>query len=215
VKKDKSMGYYPIYMELRQRRCVVLGGGAVAQRRITGLLAAGADVTAISPTITDALSKLVAAGALRHIARPYEAGDLAGYDLAFIATDDFVVNQAVFSEARVRGVWLNAADDPENCDFILPAVVRRGELSVAISTGGTSPAATRVIRDELENYITAEYAQLVQVAGEVRWALKEKSIAVSARAWNDALNGEFRRLLKQGQPEQAKAVLLKALGADE
>jgi siroheme synthase-like protein len=209
------MGFYPIFLELRQRRCVVIGGGAVAQRRIEGLRAAEANVTAISPTITDALLKLVAEGALRHVARAYEAGDLAGYDLALVATGDRLVNQAVFVEARERGVWLNAADDPENCDFILPAVVRRGELSVAISTGGGSPAATRVIREELEDYFTPDYAPFVRIAGEVRRELKEKSLVAGARAWNQALTGETRRLLKDGRVEQAKAMLRKTLGADE
>lgn len=208
------MGFYPIFIEVGGRRCVVIGGGVVAQRRIEGLLAAGATVTVVSPVITDALVKLVAQGALRHIARAYEPGDLAGCNLAFVATDDREVNQAIFSEALLRGIWINSADDPENCDFILPAVVRRGELSVAICTGGASPATARAIREELETYLTADYARLVKIAGEVRAELREKSLAVSADAWNQALKGEFRRLVNEDRREQAKALLLKTLGAD-
>ena len=207
------MGFYPIFLDVSRRRCVVIGGGPVAERRVEGLLAAGAAVTVVSQAITHRLEKLAKEGAVRYIARAYEAGDIEGFDLVFVATDDGAANQAVFSEACSRAVWINSADDPENCDFILPAVVRRGELSVAISTGGASPATTRAIREELENYFTPDYARLVQIAGEVRRELREKSIVVSARVWNEALTGEFRRLLKEDQAEQAKALLLKTLGA--
>jgi siroheme synthase-like protein len=208
------MGFYAIFIDASRRPCVVFGGGAVAQRRIEGLLAAGAIVTVVSPVLTGALMELVAQGALQHIARAYEAGDLAGYNLAFVATDNREGNQAIFSEARLRGVWINSADDPGYCDFILPGVVRRGELSIAISTGGASPALTRAIREELDTYFTADYARLVQIAGAVREKLREKSLTVSADAWNQALKGEFRRLVNENRDEQAKALLLKTLGAD-
>jgi precorrin-2 dehydrogenase/sirohydrochlorin ferrochelatase len=207
------MGFYPIFLDVSRRRCIVIGGGPVAERRVEGLLSAGAAVTVVSPAITDRLEKLARERTVRYMARAYEAGDIEGFDLVFVATDDGVANQAVFSEARSRAVWINSADDPENCDFILPAVVRRGELSVAISTGGASPATTRAIREELENYFTADYARLVQIASEVRRELREKSIVASARVWNEALTGEFRQLLKEDQAEQAKALLLKTLGA--
>jgi siroheme synthase-like protein len=206
------MGYYPIFLDVG--RCVVIGGGNVAQRRVEGLLAAGAAVTVVSPAITETLGKWVAQGALRHVARGYKTGDLAGCNLAFVATDDSEANAAIFSEARQRGIWINAADDPKNCDFILPAVVRRGELSVAVCTGGVSPATTRAIREELDAYLTADYARLVQIAGEVRRELKDKSLAASAEAWNQGLKGEFRRLIAEGKSEQAKTWLLKTLGAD-
>jgi siroheme synthase-like protein len=208
------MGFYPVFLDMSRRRCVVIGGGPVAERRVHGLLAAGADLTVISPMVTDRLKKLAAQGAILHLPRDYEPGDLAGYDLVFVATDDGAVNQAVFSEAGSRAIWTNSADDPDNCDFILPAVIRRGGLSVAISTGGRSPATTRAIHEELENYFTPDYGPLVQIASEVRRELKEKSLAASARAWNEALKGEIRPLLKEGRGEQAKALLLKKLGAD-
>jgi precorrin-2 dehydrogenase/sirohydrochlorin ferrochelatase len=114
----------------------------------------------------------------------------------------------------LRGVWINSADDPENCDFILPAVIHRGELSVAISTGGASPATARAVREELDSYFTVDYARLVRIASEVRTKLRERSFVVSSERWNHALKGEFRRLLNEDRPEQAKALLLKTLGAD-
>jgi siroheme synthase-like protein len=208
------MGFYPIFLDLSGRRCVVIGGGPVAERRVEGLLASGADLTLISPMVTDRLKKLAAQGAIRHLERAYEPGDLAGYELVFVATDDGAVNHAVFSEARSRAIWVNSADDPANCDFILPAAIRRGDLSVAISTGGASPAATRMIREELEKYFTADYARLVQIAGEARRELRKKSIVAGPGVWNEGLTGEFRRLLKEGKTGPAKELLLKRLGAD-
>lgn len=207
------MGYYPLFLEMDHRRCVVVAGGAVAERKVAGLIAAGADVTIISPAVSEGLGELVATGAVRHVAREYRAGDLAGFELVFVATDDAAVNSTVDRDARAHGLWINCADDPHRCNFILPAVIRRGDLVVAVSTGGASPAATRAIREELEGYFTEDYAQWVRVAAEVRAELKEKSFSSVANVWNEALNGEFRRLIRARKPEQAKEFLLRALGA--
>ena len=207
------MGYYPIFLEMKDRRCVVIGGGAVAERKVEGLVAVGANVTVISPAITDGLQDLLAQSAIRHVAREYRAGDRAGYDLVFVATDNSEINAAVSNEARSLRIWVNSADDPDHCDFILPAVIRRGDLAVAVSTGGVSPAVTRAIREELDEYLHADYAGFVQIAGEVRKELREKSVSPGASAWNRALQGDFRRLIKEGKPVQAKELLLETLGA--
>jgi siroheme synthase-like protein len=207
------MGYYPIFLEMKDRRCVVIGGGAVAERKVEGLVAVGANVTVISPAITDGLQDLLAQSAIRHVAREYRAGDRAGYDLVFVATDNSEINAAVSNEARSLRIWVNSADDPDHCDFILPAVIRRGDLAVAVSTGGVSPAVTRAIREELDEYFNADYARFVQIAGEVRRELREKSVSPGASAWNRALQGDFRRLIKEGKPVQAKELLLETLGA--
>ena len=207
------MGYYPIFLEMKDRRCVVIGGGAVAERKVEGLVAVGANVTVIAPGITDGLKELLKQGAIRHVAREYQAGDRAGYDLVFVATDNSEINAAVSNEARSLRIWVNSADDPDHCDFILPAVIRRGDLAVAVSTDGMSPAVTRVIREELDQYFTADYASFVQIAGEVRRELREKSVSPGASAWNRALQGDFRRLIKEGKPVQAKELLLQMLGA--
>ena len=207
------MGYYPIFLEMKDRRCVVIGGGAVAERKAEGLVAVGANVTVIAPGITDGLKGLLKQGAIRHVAREYQAGDRAGYDLVFVATDNSEINAAVSNEARSLRIWVNSADDPDHCDFILPAVIRRGDLAVAVSTGGVSPAVTRAIREELDEYFNADYARFVQIAGEVRRELREKSVSPGASAWNRALQGDFRRLIKEGKPVQAKELLLETLGA--
>jgi precorrin-2 dehydrogenase / sirohydrochlorin ferrochelatase len=205
------MSYYPIFLELTGRRCIVIGGGAVAERKVDGLLAAGAEITVVSPEISEALRRSIPQQSLKHVARKYESGDLAGFAMAFVATDDGAVNAAVFDEARSRGIWVNCADDPRHCDFISPAVIRRGELAVAISSGGASPATTRAIREELESYLTEEFADLVQTASEARSDLRQRSIHVSAESWNEALKGEFRLLLRQGKAAEAKRLLLAQL----
>jgi precorrin-2 dehydrogenase / sirohydrochlorin ferrochelatase len=208
------VGYYPIFLEMKDRRCVVIGGGAVAERKVEGLVAFGANVTVISPTITDRLRVLLKQSVIRHVAREYQTGDRAGYDLIFVATDQSEINTVVSNEARSLRIWVNSADDPEHCDFILPALIQRGDLTVAVSTGGVSPAATRAIREELDEYFSADYARIVEIAGEVRRELRQKSVSPNAEVWNRALQGDFRRLIKEGRFEQAKELLCKMLGAD-
>jgi siroheme synthase-like protein len=207
------VGYYPIFLEMKDRRCVVIGGGAVAERKVEGLVAVGANVTVISLAITDGLRDLLRRGAIRHVAREYRAGDRAGYDLVFVATDNSEINTAVSNEARSLRIWVNSADDPDHCDFILPAVIHRGDLAVAVSTGGVSPAVARAVREELDEYFTTDYGTFVQVAGEVRKELQGKAVSPDADAWNRALQGDFRRLIKEGKPMQAKTLLLQTLGA--
>lgn len=205
------MRYYPVFLDLTGRRCIVIGGGVVAERRVDGLLAAGAHVTVVSPEISEGLRRLILQSSLEHLARKYERGDLAGFAIAFVATDDGTVNAAVFDEARTRGIWVNCADDPSHCDFISPAVIRRGQLAVAISSEGASPAATRAIREELESHLTGDFAELVQTASEVRADLRQRSIHARAESWNEALKGEFRLLLRQGKVAEAKQLLVAQL----
>ena len=133
------MGLYPIVLELARRPCLVVGGGPVAERKVEGLLAADADVTVVSPVITDLLSAHLAAGRIHHHARLYRPGDLRGMALVFSALDDPEATRAITVEAREHGVWINAADEPARCDFILPGVVRRGALDHRRRIGGHQP----------------------------------------------------------------------------
>jgi len=192
----------------------MVGGGMVAERRVDGLLAAGARVRVISPRTTRTLAALAAEGRIELESRGYREGDLEGADLAFVATDAGEVNAAVAREARERGLWVNAADDPTHCTFILPALVRRGDLTVAVSTGGSSPALARAIREELEAYLTAEYATLAAIAAEARRELRAAGRLVTADAWRRALGPEVRRLIVERGRDDAKHRLLELLGVE-
>ena len=207
------MGYYPVLLDLGGRRCVMIGGGLVAERRVDALLATGAHVSVISPRLTRTLAALAAEGRIAHEPRAYREGDLAGAELAFVATDAGEVNAAVAAEARERGIWLNAADDPARCTFILPALVRRGDLTVAVATGGSSPALARAIRAELETYLTDDYATLASIAAEARRELRAAGRPVTAEAWQRALGPEVRRLIVERGRDDAKHRLLELLGA--
>lgn len=205
------MGYYPVFLDVTGRPCMVIGGGPVAERKVGALLEAGASVTVLSPVLTARLEELVAPGRIRHASRQYRPGDLAGYDLAFVATDDAEVNRAVAREGRERGVWVNAADDPAHSDFILPSILRRGELVVAVATGGASPALSRAIREELEAYFTDEYAELARVVAEVRRELRQSGRSPDAETWRRALDGDLRRLIGEGRQAEAAARLVARL----
>jgi siroheme synthase-like protein len=206
------MGYYPLYLEMNRRRCLVIGGGAVAERKIASLLEAGAEVTVISPDITETVARWSNDGSIQFHARHYQREDLNGHDLVFVATNDASVNAQVHQDGKNEGVWVNAADDPEHCDFILPSVLRRGDLTVAISSGGNSPALARTIREELESYFTEEYEQLAGLAAEARVELRKRSLSAPFETWRKALSGDVRQLLMRGEVARAKSCLLKELG---
>ncbi|HEY6580511.1 MAG TPA: bifunctional precorrin-2 dehydrogenase/sirohydrochlorin ferrochelatase [Rubrobacter sp.] len=173
-----------MFLDLSGRRCVVVGGGAVATRKARKLLQAGAEVVVVSPAV---LSELESIGAeIRY--RPYEAGDLEGADLAFTATDSREVNAAVAREARERGVLVNAADKPSVGDFAVPSTLRRGGLQVAVSTGGASPTLARRIRKELEASFGPEWAGVVE---ELEAARRK------GEAPDEDLEGEVSRCLSR------------------
>jgi len=209
------MGYYPIFVELQDRRCVVVGGGREAQRKVEGLLAAGGKVNVISPTLTDDLQRMLADGTITWEQRDYREGDVEGYEVAMVATDNGAVNGAVSAEGKRRRVWVNAADDTKNCDFILPAVIRRGKIVVAASTSGTSPALARRLREELEAYLTEDMPALADLLAEVREELRARKITPNAELWQEAIDEDLRVLLAQRKHRQAKARLLKGLGVEE
>lgn len=176
------MQYHPVYLDLRGRPCVVLGGGEVATRKAEGLLAAGARVTVVSPTLMPVLAALAETHEIVHHARPYRPGDLAGAVLAYAATDDTAVQTAAAAEAAASGVWLNVVDRPQLCSFIVPAVVKRGPVSVAVSTGGASPALARRLREVLEGAIGPEYGLAATILGRIRPLVSAKRADAEARA---------------------------------
>ncbi len=166
--------YYPLMVDLTGRRCLVVGGGVVAERKVRALLEAGGEVLVVSPVLAPGLEALKREGRIVHLARPYQPGDLAGSFLVFGATDDHRVNRRLADEAKAAGVLANMADSPTSGTFLAPAVLTRGDLVIAISTGGDSPALARKIREDLESVYGEEYAELLNVLERVRERAKRE-----------------------------------------
>lgn len=173
--------YYPAFLDVRGRRCLVVGGGVVAERKVMGLLDAGARVRVVSPTLTPALAALRGAGIVEHRARPFRQRDVRGCAVVIAATGLAAVDDAAAGAARRVHVLVNVVDRPSACDFILPSVLRRGDLQIAVSTGGQSPALAREIRQRLEAEIGDDYAELVARVGAARVRLRARRLAPAAR----------------------------------
>lgn len=160
--------YYPAFIDLQGRLAVVIGGGEVAVRKVEMLAASGAKVRVISPEFQGELETWGREGRVELVRRSYQVGDLEGAAICVAATDDEEVNQAVSAEGRSRGVLVNVVDRPALCDFIVPSVVARGDLLIAISTGGAGPVLSRRIREELERRFGPEYGEFVKLLEEAR-----------------------------------------------
>ena len=162
------MKYYPIQLDIRNRNCLVVGGGDVGSRKVNGLLGCGAMVTAVSPRVTESLQKLADNGSIRLKLRSYRSSDLEEMFIVIGATDDEALNLRIYTDAGARNVLCNIADRPEVCNFILPAVVNRGDLVITISTSGKSPAYAKHLRKEMEKQYGAEQEDFLRLMGEIR-----------------------------------------------
>lgn len=169
-----SYAYYPVFLDLRGRRAVVVGGGSVAERKIATLLEYGAEVVCVAPTLVPALEVLAREGSLTHEQRGYVRGDLKGAFIVVCATDSTEINRAVFQEAEAQGCLVNVVDVPELCNFIVPSIVKRGPLQIAISTGGAAPVVAKRIRRELEDSYGVEWESYVRLLGQVRRLVLER-----------------------------------------
>ena len=205
------MRYYPVFLDIAGKPVVVIGGGNIAYQKVVGLLKASAEVTVVSPEMNQEMASLAAGGHFRHVQRDYEPGDLEGYVLAFVATDDRAVNATVAAEGKELRVWVNAVDDPPYCDFIMPGIAQQGNLIVAVSTSGTSPAMARKMREEIEAFLTEDWALMLELAAEVRAELREKGMLVDSEVWNKALDSDLRGLLAEGKRPEAKERLMRSL----
>ena len=204
--------YYPIFLNIQGKKCVVVGGGEVAERKARALVEQGASVTVISARVSDGLTQLAEQGIIELSLRDYQPGDLENALIAIAATDDPKVNMDVVREGQERGVLTNVVDAPEHSDFIVPSLLRRGDISIAVSTGGKSPALARRIRTELEQSLAPEYASLALLVSQVRQELKRDGIYVDGNAWQESLDLEpLLDMLKKGEFEQAREKLLSDL----
>ena len=211
--------YYPVFLDLRGRRVVVIGGGAMGEEKVTRLMPYGAQVVVVSPDVTDEVSKLAQDGQVEWTRRLYRGGDLEGAFIAIVAdTSDDAVNQAVSEEARERNVPLNVADVTDLCTWITPSVARRGEVIVATSTGGASPALARRFREILNGtsrtpsrHELMDFADLAPLLSDARKQLLDKGIRLNLDHWQACLTDELIDLVQAGQIEQAKQVLMDSL----
>jgi siroheme synthase-like protein len=213
-KPNQGTSYYPVLLNISGKRCVVVGGGRVALRKARALLEHGASIEVISPDLCPELIELAEGGQIRISLRQYQPGDLQKALLAIAATDDSGINHQVVKEARSRAVLVNVADNTADSDFIVPSYAHRGGITIAVSTGGRSPALARKIRTRLEQELGDEYAVLVQLVGEVRAETKRRGIRVTGDDWQEALDLDLIiELLKKGDKMKVKAVLLENLKA--
>ncbi len=211
--------YYPVFLDLRERRVVVIGGGDMGEEKVTRLLPYEAQIVVVSPDVTDEVSELADGGRIEWVRRPYRSGDLDGAFIAIVAdTSDEAVNNAVSEEARERNVPLNVADVTHLCTWITPSVARRGEVIVATSTGGASPALARRFREILNGECRLEsrhelmdFADLAPLLSEARLQLLDKGIRLNLDHWQACLTDELIDLVQSGDIERARKVLMDSL----
>jgi precorrin-2 dehydrogenase/sirohydrochlorin ferrochelatase len=200
------MSGYPITLvDLANTPCVVIGGGEVAARKVAALREAGARPVVISPALCATLERQVEEGEIDVIQRRYQIGDLAGVRLVIAATNDPATNEAVWREARDIGCLVNVVDDPPRCNFYVPATVRRGALTLAVSTGGRSPLLARRIRKMLEQQFDIAYEAYVELLGELRPRVQEHVEPTRRKAlWMSLLDSDILDLLRSGQTQAAR-----------
>jgi precorrin-2 dehydrogenase/sirohydrochlorin ferrochelatase len=201
---------YPVNLIVAGREVLVVGGGRVAEEKARGLLAAGAVVHVVAPEVSPGVAGL---DVTVH-ERPYERGEIAGYRLAVACTDDRAVNQAVFDDGEVAGVWVNAADDPARCSYTLPARLDRGRLLVTVSTSGRSPAFTAWLRDELAEVVGPEHEALLDLLAEERARLLAAGERPPAASWRRALDSGMLELIRNGREAEARALLHRIVRPD-
>lgn len=190
---------YPIVLDLRGVPVLLVGAGPVGARKLAGLLEAGAAVTVVAPAAVREVQAAAAEGRCRWIARPYRSGDVGGARLVLTATGLAEVDSTVAADARAAGVWVNSADDPERCDFTLPAVLRRGDVVVAVSTGGASPALAGYVRDRVAEVIGPEYGPAAADLRAQRAAVHAGGGSTEALDWRRRVADAVERA-RRGRP---------------
>jgi len=206
--------HYPVYLSLRGRNCFVLGGCALAEEKVRGLLAGDARVTVLAPEVTPGLAELAMRGRIDLVDRRYRRGDLRTAFLVLVVNQPRSVVDGVWEETRGRNVLVNTLDDVPHCDFIAPAIVRRGDLAVAISTGGKAPALAVRLRQRLESELGEEHARFLEIAGDLRAPLARRWPDFETRRslWYRLVDSDVLHLLRRGDETRARARIEEILG---
>jgi precorrin-2 dehydrogenase/sirohydrochlorin ferrochelatase len=208
------MKYYPIYLDIKNRNCLVIGGGSVGTRKVLTLLACGANVTVVSTAATEKLKELSNNGVIKLEERSFQTPDLDDRFLVIGATDNQELNFNIHAEAERRGLLCNIADRPKACNFILPSIVNRGDLIIAISTSGQSPAFAKKLRKHLEKEFGDEYAEFLNLMGAIRKKLLSQDHEPEAHKhlFEQLIERDLVQMLKDGDTENINSLLLEVLG---
>jgi siroheme synthase-like protein len=205
---------YPVNLVLAGRRCLVVGGGAVAARKVEGLLDAGAIVHVLAPEVGASIRTFGDEGrAVTFEERAYRPGDVDGYWLAITATDDRATNRQVFEDGEAHRVWVNSADDPANCHFTLPSLIRQGSLLVTFGTGGRSPAVATWLRRRFATEFGPEYVTLIDLLAEERERIRASGRSSEGLDWQGALDSGMLDLIREGDLAEAKERLQACLSS--
>ncbi len=208
------MKTYPIFIRIEDKPCLVVGGGAVGERKVLDLRESGARVTVLSQALTQTLAEQARAGRIHYLNEAFTPDHLNGMVLAMAATDDREVNARVSAAAQERGIWVNVADDPEYCTFIVPAQVRRGELTLAISTGGASPALASQLPQELEQHFGPEYGPYLDLLQRVRTRLlaERRGHPDNGPLFHRLVDSPLKEAVAQGDRARVLWVLREVMG---
>lgn len=206
---------YEIVLNLQNQKCLIVGGGAVATRKVEDLLLAGAQITVVSPQLAVRLTELEQQGLLRHCARVYQVGDLQGFFLVICATNDTATNYLVAQEARSLGVLFNATENPQMGNFTRPSVVAVGKLNFTVHTAGVSPRLTKLLREDLQAYYGEDFGRFIEFMREQRQLVKEKLNSAPARElfWRKYLTQETVRQLHAGNIKKVEEEICDAISS--
>lgn len=212
-RRSSAGPWYPVVLRLEGKPCLVVGGGRVALQKVSGLLGAGARVTVVAPECCEEIEALAERGTIELHRRKYSEGEVSRYFLAITATDDPRTNRQVYLDGERSNTLVNSADDPENCRFILPSRVVRGDLVLAVSTGGRSPAMAAYLRKKLESMFGEEWGVLTELLGEARDEMRAAGISPEGipEKWEAAISDRVLRLIEEGDLDGARAVIRSCL----
>ncbi len=207
------MDYLPLFLKIEDRPCLVVGGGKVAARKVSLLNRAHAHITVVAPKTCDEIKTLAEQGTVSWVEREFREADMEDAVLVIAATDDETVNRAVSELANQHRIPVNVVDSPELCSFIMPSIIDRSPVQVAVSTGGASPVLARLLRARLESFIPAAYGRLAHLVDEYRHSVKQRFSNVGQRRyfWENILQGRVAELLFAGHEEKARTALQEAI----
>jgi len=210
------MKYYPVFFDLRKKVCLVIGGGAVAERKVRRLLECDASVCVISESLSEGLQCLQEKGQIRYPAARYSAIWLDDVFMVICATDDKEVNEQVMRDCRSRGIPVNVVDDPERCDFILPSIAEQGDLMIAVSTGGKSPALAKRLRKEMERKYGPEYRELLNIMGKLRSRIvaRGRPSEENRAVFEAVIDSDILEELRRGDRERVRVMIWEMTGED-